>query len=839
MYFNRPNNLDSPIEVKATNRPIKIVYQVPYEESDITHLVIDAVFYESYTRWGGARTLIIPTNNNCFLFKEYEDWLKFYDPDFIYAYVDLEQGFIEKLENVCSPIAFLSYKNNKLHSSITRWRDYLPVWHHYFEPISSLTTIHSPYAGYRQWPGTQKEEKKIVITQYHSIEEERFVIDNFGIAFDLHTYPNPIPGIFETCCLVPKDLSERMYAGSERIFSPTDVILNIASKKAVTISMLAMAHSKSIPRVEPYRWAQNFNLFIGDSCLDRIHFWNARNFSPDYIDVPGALLVNKSLIEYPDFVNQLGQFLNNHNFLGHQNGPRIVALRSYSHSKQELDIIRDIINKRTHNQVILADPYDNPAIPSAKDYTKYRRGGTPDVTIFKITEDINKIQAAEPEHFNFIPAKFKGLSQGQWAIELVIQRHNSLSRYSNVIDTWKLPYRRKGTRAFTNNLAKVSRDNLLTILPVSDTTFLISRSVKNPYFFNLLLPEDENFFRCLFLDISILPSDDLRSFLKHDTYKDLGVSDKGQNLRGVISMFDTLSDASEILTNKFWREVLRDERNKVDGIYSYNELKGFLRINSPLKSQLKEQLHFNNIGEVPKYLDANLKDTLEFLINKRVFYQVHQWRCSYCGHTNMQTLDNLKKENVCEICNLKYFAPIDLEWKYKLNDFVYRSLREHNGLTVLWALGHLQDRYLGQSFFYLPEVDLFREYNIHESKNEIDILCVLEGMFYAVEVKLSAIGFTEKLGEIDKYIEKILLIKPDVALLAFEQYSESKKDIGKAKQKLKEVVGNISMKIGKYIKVETVIASDYPQFNEHPVDLGRYGDRVNKIRLMLALKKGI
>ncbi len=85
MNFERPQPLHKNIEVKATNRPIKIAYLVPYEENATTHCILDAVFHESYTRWGGVHTLIIPTNSNSFLLEEYDKWLQFYDPDFIYT----------------------------------------------------------------------------------------------------------------------------------------------------------------------------------------------------------------------------------------------------------------------------------------------------------------------------------------------------------------------------------------------------------------------------------------------------------------------------------------------------------------------------------------------------------------------------------------------------------------------------------------------------------------------------------------------------------------------------------------------------------------------------------
>lgn len=53
MQWERPNALGRSVEVDATNRPVKIAYLVPHENLEQAHQILDAVFYESYTRWGG------------------------------------------------------------------------------------------------------------------------------------------------------------------------------------------------------------------------------------------------------------------------------------------------------------------------------------------------------------------------------------------------------------------------------------------------------------------------------------------------------------------------------------------------------------------------------------------------------------------------------------------------------------------------------------------------------------------------------------------------------------------------------------------------------------------
>jgi hypothetical protein len=100
MSLEQPCSLGKTIEVKATNRPVKIAYLVPFGDTPHTHMNLDAIFFESYTRWAGAYTLVIPTEAQKFLLDGYCEWLKQYDPDFVYTYVDLRIGNINGLSRV-------------------------------------------------------------------------------------------------------------------------------------------------------------------------------------------------------------------------------------------------------------------------------------------------------------------------------------------------------------------------------------------------------------------------------------------------------------------------------------------------------------------------------------------------------------------------------------------------------------------------------------------------------------------------------------------------------------------------------------------------------------------
>lgn len=72
--------------VEATARPLRVAYLVNFDTC--THELLDAVFAECYSRWGGRRTLVIPATEDAGISEDYKKWLSLYDPDIIYSYVN-------------------------------------------------------------------------------------------------------------------------------------------------------------------------------------------------------------------------------------------------------------------------------------------------------------------------------------------------------------------------------------------------------------------------------------------------------------------------------------------------------------------------------------------------------------------------------------------------------------------------------------------------------------------------------------------------------------------------------------------------------------------------------
>jgi hypothetical protein len=842
------------IQATASNRFIKIAYIIPYQDTEENHFILDAVFHESYTRWGGARTLIIPSDPEKFLHTEHEKWLEFFDPDFIYTYVDLDLGFIKKISLSCYPIFFLKHEKSREGGG---WRTYLPSWsRHAINPVSSITTL----PRFLDAISPRATVEPTIVTQdvYQSSISNRFVRDNFGTAGEISRHTNPVEGFFNTLALISDDgQSRQIGTATRRTTFIKDVLSDIASGKALSFAQLASACCKNTPTVYSYEWSTAFNIFIGGGCLDRINFWNARHFvSEDRLYVPSSLIIaSEDFFNDKALVKQLGSFLNSKNWLNSGGGGDYkVCIRSLSLEKTVLESIANKLKVKgeTFNSVYVPKNFNASSLPTAKELSvNFSCPNNCGTTTFKLNETKNEIAAIEPAHFSFIPQKFYTFKRGQWGIDLDIERHNSHSNIVNQLDNWQIPRRHGVSRCFTTNLSKITKHNLLSLVPNNPSSHFTSHETPR---YKLELPDDETVFRYIVLESKNFDyKDDVRSDIEFDRYKDIAFSNKGQNLRGVISMFDSLDQACNCLTNKIWMKIIREcsrtqdsneiterdyykngelkkeriiERPYPDKLFSQKQLFGFWPNSDEYTQLVKDGLRLSKKGKwrVVNYINKSFCDSLEFLVKKNVFFQVHSWRCSCCGHNNVRSVDELKKENKCGICQKIYYAPIDLEWSYKLNKFASDSLcGSNNSLSVLWALDYLKSSYyFGRCFYFLPEVDLYVDEG-KKTKSEIDLLCVMGRKLIAGEAKKTACAFLNEKA-ISSFVKQIQLIRPDIAILAFEGYGCDPDKLQEIKSQLENVKETIEQSIVDYgLEVNIIIADE---LSEYPIQLYPIGKRV-------------
>ncbi len=832
MRWTRPKPIGSSIEVKAANRPVKIAYVVPVDDSPTSHQILDAVIFESYTRWGGAFTLFIPGSTTSFVSEQFAEWLTHFDPDFIYSYVDLDAELIDKIDRLACPIAFLSHQiRRSRESGELTWRAYLPDFHHYIHPISSITAVSSPAARIKA-PHQQDIDEPVIFTQYGMEPTDRFLADNFGTGFDLRNVTHAVPGLFKTLCLVREGLPENFVAGSHRCHSRLDAFRAIADRKAIPIARLAMANSAGIVRARSHEWEYAFRIFVGTSPMDRINFWHCRHLGGNEIDSINALIVEESFFEDELLVKQLGEYLNKHNFFGHGGGQYIVELHSTSVSAESLRACASKLKLRTWNMVHVASNVSAIVAPTKKKLSEGRFERNNDAVTFKVTDDYSEVTAREPAHFIYLPPQLRWIARGQWVVECSIQRHNNLSKYSNVTDLWDLPRKKRVTRAFTDRLAKPTLSGRLALIPSTENFPFDTHSTLASYSFDLALPHDESLFRWITLDIFRYPDDDLRKDSALTGFQSLDISDKGKNLRGTISLFDDLPTAYEILTKSYWREVFAsaNEDSVRPLTFDLNKLASLIPNDQPTIRRLTDELRLEGEGTTKNYLKDGLIDTLEYLVRIGVFHSIAAWRCEYCGHQNARNFDNAKLKNECDVCQTVFSVPIDFQWQYALNQFVYRSLHKHAGLSVLWALGYLQDRLTDGAFCYLPEVNLYEDYDDPNSNLEIDILCMLGRKFCVGEAKRSASLFLNRDGEAEKFKKIVNRLRPDIALLAFERYSAQKENRDEIKARLSAVIANLRQELGPWVRLEVIVAEEMKDFSEFAGDFGWVGPRLRRYR---------
>ena len=833
------------IEVRSYSRPARIAFLVSNENIDINNWILDGIFYESYTRWGGARTLIIPFEKEETLNPNYLEWLKFFDPDFVYSYVDLKEALIEEIETLVMPIEMLRHK---IYGQDISWGSYIPNWRHSFESVLSISTLFSPLSNISSEYGKLTPNR--LVTQFSEVDENRFLSDNFGTSHDTTNYTFDGTGkFFKTFSLVRENHQDTTVAGDEQTSSLLDIFSEIAKRRIKTFLQLSTIHSNGINHPTQRPWDSNFSIFIGSSMKDRINFWNSRCLSPnDYQFTFNSLIVSPELVDDEDFCFQIGLFLNNNNFKREDggSGPYNVNIYSQCLDKDSCAEVASKINKHTWNSIVVPDNYHSDVIPEVSKRLSYVSNGEKGKT-YKVNDQSNELKVKEPEHFRYSPQDFSMSRKGQWLCELYIERYENESINQYNFNCWVLPKLHSVAKAFTTNQSKISNMSNLTVLTSSNDfinhqyTQEIIRKIK------LSLLSDEDVFRAIIVNNPLLEYNDMRECLnRSNKYERIKISDKGQKHRGIISHFDgAVADAS-CLTNRFWRNVIRkswqpmkvhveDESKRpyhlVDKIYTKEKLVSLLSnlFTSDERSDYMQWMQLEDASNVIPYLKASLSDSMSDLVHRNVLLQIYVWNCKYCGNKNKRSLDTIGLENSCDICSTANKTPIDFQWHYQIAPFVINALARDNGLTVLWAINYLVEKSRSRNQIYLPEFELYDSFDSRKPKNELDIIALIDGSLVIAEVKFSASEFVKSDREQGKFLEEVERIKPNIAYLIFESicFDNERQFETALKYHLARCIVKLKNTILSSVELRIVIAESESKFTNIPDKIGQNGQQVH------------
>jgi hypothetical protein len=525
--------------------------------------MLDAIFAESFGRWGGRFSLIVPCDNDA-IRPAYLAWLMAHDADILYSYVDFSDAAVERLHEVFGP-AFLVrhdfYGSEK--------RD-----HHAFRPKLPITplTVLSVTPLMTRGNMLSPPSPVALVDTHIGAEPPRFLQENFGcygqslspwpIARDMRDFLKPVIFVPEHIRTNPKLVPR---AEGEQVPSEGDLLALIAQQRDLV--GLGQLSAVLTPRIElrDMAWSRTVNLVVGDSFADRLIFWNGLHHTPVWVSGNiTTLKVSEDDLHDVDRFNAIIDIVKNRISLplGGSASYTQIVVRSSSVAQSELDGIaarlraRNPFNLYTSEHVISVDA----VVPSesALASRQYIEVGSPfqsrDLNEITFSETSFRAPVVLPRHLRETPQLPLSAKQGLWQLDLVIERLVDHSWVRNAQRHWRLPRRLRMVGAFTRGfqfasmsprcMPRATWDGLLSLSCEMDRTLP-----------EISVPTDETAFR-----YAICAQRDWWPFV-HNQAKprpglalDMRPSDKGRYLTALLRMSGGIHQAKEIFLSQFWKE---------------------------------------------------------------------------------------------------------------------------------------------------------------------------------------------------------------------------------------------------------------------------------------------
>jgi hypothetical protein len=793
-------------------RPTRVAFLV--EENEHWKPMLDAIFDECYTRWGGRFYLVVPCDNGQ-VRPAYLPWLDAYDADIIYSYVDLGENIVEQLHERLYPAFLVKHNFRRSQGRGPNLQPGLP-----FTPLTALSVAGALARG----NGIGAPQPIPVVDIDPRATPSQLLQENFGcyhrnlgllpMAHDMAEFLRPVT-------YVPPDLLRNptpVPSAEPQLVPPElDLLEQIASQR--DLCGLAQISASCAPRQEILadQWSETVNVVVGDSFTDRVTFWNARHRLPVWLHT-GIVTLRLSHSDVQDEAIfraithiiarrihvRRGQASNSH-----------IVIRSASLSQPDLEQVTqrfgamDPFNEYSFEKLESIDS----CVPTEAALSKRSRQIDPasafaphDWHEFSVSEDVFRPPNIAPRHVREAPQP-SGAKRGLWAIDVDIERTVDYSRFDNVQHHWRLPRRLRMTGAFTpgytlgNNgpfcMPRASAGGLLTLFSDADGGLPEVRA-----------PGDKTAF-----STALCMASDWVPFSSHQTAMlparavEIRSSDKGRYLTALLRLAGGIHRAKAIFLCKFWK----DQFESLGATPTLTEARRSQVVQTLRKRLRQAQIgtdeDWNRLAQVvlsearavrldPRYLkyDAltlqfedfrnafwatheageprsnwdererqSLSESIKYLCQHEILHQGHEWRCDECYNNNWVALDDLKRSMICDVCGAKRPAPVADPWHFRLNSFITEGLREHGLLASMWCLAKFAER-ANASFFYLEPHELFYSEESVESRRpdaELDLLVVMDGKVRLCEAKSSS-----RRIDIAKLADLARRLRPDIVTLA-------------------------------------------------------------------------
>ncbi|WP_172746518.1 hypothetical protein [Neorhizobium sp. T25_13] len=801
-------------------RPFRVAYLVPFESS---HALLDAIFDEAMSRWGGRRTPIIRTDGATIADT---DWLflDLWDADLIYSYVPLKDELRDRIAYCLAPSKLETHKAVEGPGDKRAFRPISDQLEWALKSISSLPRI-------ARLQEIRKDSIFEVLDKERGSRIERDLADSFGFLSNCTTDYALIPYARR---LSFREIGHEKYAPR---FSGEDVISYISdvgeleirlSKDAKVLSPSQMSDMfcpyLNVLRGHRASWENRLTIVVGDEVDDRLLFWNSIHRYQSLDIFRSNQIFRFSLVRFqedvPDWIKYLCGGVRNHRHLNGNGAPNVHVVSS-SVEAIKIEEIANKIGEGTHimstsSKFSVSDIFA-PLMEKdpRKEYERSRNlwpaWNWPST---KVTESVrlenNEIDlpCVKPWHTNEFP--LGPTTVGAWISDLKIERTEDHSRYSNAIHHWMFP-----RRLALHSAVKVEgygKGNM-GIPPLVRPTERGCLSIWDDAQWQrptLSVPRDvDAFYQAIALHHpnTIAERNGRSEKGAYARIEDVKLSDKGRDLLGVLKFFRNLHEAITFLTNPYILSVIsklsatdtaaNPERISEVKEELVNRLKDRIFDDGDIERAAKrvlelaarglqkdakenEKVSYQTLRQQLRAVAKDgvdwkeLDDCLKFLRNQNFLLQGFGWRCARCQHPNWVGLTDITNSLECAVCNSPEDAPVggDTHSHFKINPFVSAAFAPNSAQdSVIWCLSVLLEN--ARHSFMLTPAFYIKDKIAMPNGTDLDVLACVDGKVHFYEVKRSFAGINQK--QIDDLIKVATLIRPDYA--GFAIHNDANKDV--------------------------------------------------------------
>lgn len=788
-----------PYSIFYEHRPLRIVFFV----SPSTGLSwMDKIFEWNREKWGGRYNPIVITDGVTIDEQSWE-FLRGYDPDIIIALLPLEEELLKKINTFLTPF----YIENIAVEEDGYRRIYLT----HDDPLSVLPTRENVDLIAREFG-----ERSVGLVLFELTPET----------------PAPIRNFLSRSFQILEDAQGTLIHVRRAIQENSPKIYRVTDYESLNVALLDMgdfqsrlvfpAQICSIPNsigdAEYSNDQEHFAVVVGESLEDQVFFWNrglrVRKWLRHEIT---QIIIPKELLENETIRPGLKTFLRRYTSRIGNSDHHGLEFLSFSETAEELSRMVAIFSQDTYyGGPLTATRLEDPQLPNFRDGIRF----------FGPPRGLQFHRAHSPEEHIRLdrPAVAPGVMGGQkWAVNLYIQyRPENFRNIHGITYWWQFPKRKNLllNLGVFNKRARINAFHMPTILMQESHQFDPDQET-----LVVKLPEDRNIFHSLMCGPRFDQITDERRY-NSGPYSNMGRSDKGMYLSGILSFFpDLLNTNHYLVDDKYWRKVFarmanrsidRDPAKKAEvlNVIKKSVERGFDPQNprslewlanrvftlakgismdekdftfQEFLDERKKQEEVESAQELPQPqstedseavevaednssdedLIRELQRDIDDLVEYGILLVGIKPRCPNCGYQIWYPLDEAEQIIKCKGCSNSFSISSRNNWVYKLNSLA-RTAVIHGVMPVLSTLNRLQHE-ARSSFIFTVNQELFKNEDLLTTGTagpcrELDIVCIKDGELVLGETKQSVDLFVEK--DFDDMAEVAEQVKPDLVIFS-------------------------------------------------------------------------